>query len=109
MSMKHGPTLSQLIMSRAILRIVLVIVTLSIIGLLFLLWIELTNPKLLESASADHPRTAFETHCCTTTDHVDGVAGSASEDAGGNWMADVLIFDRGTCDAARLTGPKVSS
>jgi hypothetical protein len=54
MSTKRDPTLSQLIMSRMILRLVLVIVALSIIGLLILLWIELTNPKLLESASANH-------------------------------------------------------
>jgi hypothetical protein len=51
MSTKRDPTLSQLIMSRTILRLMFIIVAVSIIGLLILLWIELTNPKLLESVT----------------------------------------------------------
>jgi hypothetical protein len=44
-----------------ILRFAFVVIVLSIIGLLILLWIELTNPGLFESASANLSANRCET------------------------------------------------
>ncbi len=52
MSPRSKPTLAKLILGPKMMTLMFFIALLTIFGLLFLLWLEFTNPELLESASA---------------------------------------------------------